>query len=301
MAKKTWIEVALNGASTRRLQPRIPVLANEIISEGAACIRAGAAVIHAHTLEPDSGKQNGDVDNCAVFMNGIREQVDAIVYPTVIGRPDPSNPAWLWEPTVELARRGILEWGFLDPGSVNFCSTDSDGMTLMGGNGVYINTNAALEMAAGLAAKHKYHPAYACYEPGFVRQGALLHRRHPAMPVPVYRFMFSTGMTFSFPPEPWAVEAYVKLLEKTAPGSPWMVAGLAVDVLPLIPTVVALGGGVRVGLEDAPYGTSRSNVELVDAAVSAIQKAGSEPATTAAVRAELASYKMPAGGVSQAG
>jgi uncharacterized protein (DUF849 family) len=115
------------------------------------------------------------------------------------------------------------------------------------------------------------------------------------MPVPIYRFMFSTGMTFSFPPEDWAVEAYVKLLEKTAPGSPWMVAGLAVDVLPLIPTVVALGGGVRVGLEDAPYGTQRSNVELVDAAVNAIQKAGNEPATTAEVRAELAAYQMSAG------
>jgi uncharacterized protein (DUF849 family) len=73
-----------------------------------------------------------------------------------------------------------------------------------------------------------------------------------------------------------------------------MVAGLAVDVLPLIPTVVALGGGVRVGLEDAPYGTQRSNVELVEAAVKAIQKAGSELATTEEVRAELAAYKMPA-------
>lgn len=164
----------------------------------------------------------------------------------------------------------------------------------MGGDGVYINTVPALEMAAGLAAKHKYHPAYACYEAGFVRQGALLHRHHPTMPVPVYRFMFSTAMTFSFPPEPWAVEAYVKLLQMVAPGSPWMVAGLCVDVLPLIPTVVALGGGVRIGLEDAPYGTDRSNVELVEAAVHTIQKAGSEPATTAEVRAELAAYRMPA-------
>jgi 3-keto-5-aminohexanoate cleavage enzyme len=74
-----------------------------------------------------------------------------------------------------------------------------------------------------------------------------------------------------------------------------MVAGLAVDVLPLIPTVVALGGGVWVALEDAPHGTQRSDVELVDAAVNAIQKAGSEPARTAEVRAELAAYKMPAG------
>ena len=100
--KKTCIEVALNGASTRRVQPRIPVSAREIIDEGVACIKAGAAVIHAHTLEPDTSKQNGDVDNCAAFMNGIREQVDAIVYPTVVGPPNPSNPAWLWEPTVEL-------------------------------------------------------------------------------------------------------------------------------------------------------------------------------------------------------
>jgi len=234
------------------------------------------------------------VDNCAAFMNGIREQVDAIVYPTVVGPPNPSNSAWLWEPTVELAKRGILEWGVLDPGSVNFCFIDGDGARLMGGSGVYMNTNAALETAAGLAAEYKFHPAYACYEAGFVRQGALLHRHHPTMPVPIYRLMFSTGMTFSFPPEPWAVEAYAKLLERSAPGSPWMVAGLAVDVLPLIPTVVALGGGVRVGLEDAPYGTQRSNVELVNAAVNAIQKAGSEPATTAELRAELAAYKRPA-------
>jgi 3-keto-5-aminohexanoate cleavage enzyme len=295
MNRKTWIEVALNGAATRRVQPRIPVSAKEIVAEGVACVKAGAAVVHAHTLEPDSGRQNGNVDNCVAFMHGIRELVDAIVYPTVVGTPNRSNPAWLWEPTVELAKRGILEWGFIDPGSVNLCSIDSGGAELMGGAGVYINTNPALEIAAGLAAEHKYHPAYACYEPGFVRHGALLHRSHPTMPVPIYRFMLSAGMTFGFPPEPWAVEAYVKLLETTAPGSPWMVAGLAVDVLPLIPTVVGLGGGVRVGLEDAPSRTERSNVEWVEAAVNAIQKAGSEPASTAEVRAELAAYKMPVG------
>src|SRR5215469_808990 len=297
MAKKTWIEVAVNGAWTRKYQPKIPVTAKEVITDGVACIKAGAAVIHAHTLEPDTGRQNADVDNSAAFMEGIRSQVDAIVYPTIVSRPDPKDPAWLWQPTVELAKRGILEWGVLDPGSVNFCRFDvgPSGLGGMGGTGLYANPNNSLEAAAGLAVEYKFHPAYACYEPGFVRQGALLHHHQPKMPVPIYRLMFSTGMTFSFPPEPWAVEAYAKLLQQSAPGSPWMVAGLAVDVLPLIPTVVALGGGVRVGLEDALLGEQRSNVELVDAAVKAIQKAGSEPATTADVRAELAKYKMPAG------
>ena len=47
--------------------------------------------------------------------------------------------------------------------------------------------------------------------------------------------------------------------------------------------------------QTVPYeGTQRSNVELIDAAVNAIQKAGSKPATTAEVRAELAAYNMPA-------
>lgn len=293
MPRRTWVEAALNGGWTRRVQPGIPVLAAEIIEEGVACARAGAAVIHAHTLRPGTGEQDGSVENCVAFIAGIRERVDAIVYPTVVGAPDPADPAWLFAPTIELARRGLLEWGFIDPGSMNFRALEPDGVPLIGGDGMYVNTNAALDRAAALMAGLGLHPTYACYEPGFVRQGALLHDRNQALPVPIYRLMFTSGMTYGFPPEPWAVEAYARLLSMAAPGAPWMVAGHAVDVLPLIPTAVALGGGVRVGLEDAVHGTLLSNVELVEAAVNAIQKAGSEPATAADVRADLARYRRP--------
>jgi len=299
MAQKTWIEVALNGAWTRRLQPNIPITAQEIIKDGVACIKAGAAVIHAHTLDPDSGRQNGSVENCAAFMDGIRSQVDAIVYPTAVDIPMPADWAARYATTVELSKRGLLEWGVLDPGSVNFYLADASAPPLFGGEGgVYLNPNGALELGIELAAKHKFHPAYACYEPGFVRQGATLHRKQPTAPVPIYRFMFSSAFTFSFPPEEWALEAYVRLVEKVAPGSPWMVAGLAVDVLPLIPKIVALEGHVRVGLEDAPFHAQRTNVALVEAAVNAIQKARSEPATASEVRASLAAYRMPAAAVS---
>jgi 3-keto-5-aminohexanoate cleavage enzyme len=294
MAKKTWIEVALNGAWTRRLQPSIPVTAQEIITEGIACVKAGAAVVHTHTLDPETGRQNGSVENCAAFMDGIRSQVDAIVYPTAVDIPLPPDWAQRYTTTVELRKRGLLEWGVLDPGSCNFYLADASAPPLFGGDGgVYNNPNGALELGIELAAKHQFHPAYACYEPGFVRQGATLHRKQPTTPVPIYRFMFSSAFTFSFPPEEWALEAYVKLVETVAPGSPWMAAGLAVDVLPLIPKIVALGGHVRVGLEDAPFHSPRKNIELVEAAVTAIQKAGGEPATATEIRASLAAYKMP--------
>jgi 3-keto-5-aminohexanoate cleavage enzyme len=288
MAKKTWIEVALNGAWTRRLQPGIPVTADEVVREGVACVKAGAAIVHAHTLDPETGRQNNDVENCAAFMGGIRSQVDAIVYPTAV--PPPNRTDWKerYATVVEVCRRGLGEWGFLDPGSVNLWRTQTVGAPGYNDDrAIYQNSPGFVEYQMQMAEEHQFHPAYACYEPGFVRHGAMLHRRHPGVPTPIYRFMLTDAFTFSFPPEEWALEAYVKLVETVSPGAPWIVAGLGVDVLPLIPATVRMGGHVRVGLEDAPHGCERSNLELVEAAVNAIQKAGSEPATAKDVREAL--------------
>ena len=72
-----------------------------------------------------------------------------------------------------------------------------------------------------------------------------------------------------------------------APGAPWMVAGLDINTIPLIPKIVELGGHVRVGLEDAPFQSEKTNVQWVEEAVKAIRAAGGEPATAAEIRASL--------------
>jgi len=69
---------------------------------------------------------------------------------------------------------------------------------------------------------------------------------------------------------------------------PWMAAGLAVDIRPLIAATIERGGHVRVGLEDAPHGWDGDNISLVNDAAEAIVAAGAEPATAAEVRRELA-------------
>jgi len=103
-----------------------------------------------------------------------------------------------------------------------------------------------------LAARYGFHPAYAIYEPGFVRLGAALARAARGAPQPVYRFMLSEGFTFGFPPAEYALDAYLRLLASEAPGAPWMVGGLAVDVLKLAPAAIARGGHVRVGWRTRP-------------------------------------------------
>src|SRR5215469_12186392 len=266
--KKTWIEVALNGAFGRESQPGIPVTSEEIIKDGVDCIKAGASVLHAHPLDHERGRQNNDLETCLRFVSGIREKTDAIIYPGLV--PTAAN----LEP---FAKRGLLDWAGIDPSSTNFLRLGSDSGQLFT-DGVYANPIPHTRSALRLAHEYGFHPSYACFEPGFIRMGAELHRLEPDTPTPVYRYMFSSGFAFGFPPEQWALESYVKLTEAVAPGAPWMVAGLAVDVLPLIPRVVELGGHIRVGLEDAAYHCPHKNVKLVELAIAAIQKAGSEPA-----------------------
>ena len=285
----TWLEVALNGPWSRSRQPRIPITVAEIVAEGIACVGEGAAIVHVHAYDEATGRQRDDADIYAAIIEGIREHADAIVYPTIPFAGSADAPAATAEArfaAVEaLATRGLLEWAVVDPGTVNIAhrddiARDRDGF-------VYANPESHVRRGLELAAAHGFHPGYAIYEPGFLRLGAALAARYPAAPQAIYRFMFSDGFTFGYPPEPFALKSYLELLAREAPGAPWMVAGLAVEIGPLIGETVARGGHVRVGLEDAPLGSEEGNVQRVEAAARAVQDAGGTLATAAEVRDQL--------------
>ena len=60
----------------------------------------------------------------------------------------------------------------------------------------------------------------------------------------------------------------------------------------MIPRVVVEGGHVRVGLEDAPFGSQRSNLEWVEEAARRIDNAGGELAKPDDVRGVLQAVEM---------
>ena len=291
---KTWLEVSLNGPWGQAKQPGIPVAVRDVVEQGVACVRAGAAIVHVHAYDEQTGKPKESADVYAAIIQGIRSQVDAIVYPTVSTTgmapfPAEETPELRFAVQEELARRGMLEWAAVDPGSVNFAYYDDVRAEKTGF--VYLNPEQHLRHALGLAARYRFHPSYAIYEPGFVRLGATLHWRC-SCPAPIYRFMFSTDYTFGFPPTDFGLTAYLNLLDRVAPSAKWMVAGLGVDILPLVPRTLAEGGHVRVGLEDASLGIGKSNVELVAEAAKLIDNCGAQLATAADVRAELDAIEM---------
>ncbi len=282
-----WIEAALNGPWGRKRQPLIPITVEEIVADGIAAAKSGAGIVHVHAYDAATGEQRDDWEIYARIIDGIRGEVDAIVYPTIplsgSGYAG-ANAERRFAHVAELARRGLIEWTVIDPGSVNFVRYDQIGS--LDEAFIYRNPPADLQAGMRLAREHRLHPGYAIYEPGFVRLGASL-ANHFDVPTPIYRFMFSDEFAWGFPPEPVYLGAYLDLLENCAAGAPWMIAGLGVDITGLAPHALPLGGHLRVGLEDAPWGTGKTNRHWVDAAVDLCRKAGRQPATAGDIRAAL--------------
>jgi uncharacterized protein (DUF849 family) len=293
---KIWIEAALNGPWGRERQPAIPVTVDEIVTDGLAAASAGAAIIHVHAYDPASGRQDDQWETYARIIEGIRAKTDVIVYPTVpLNGSDyaSANAQRRFAHTAELAKRGLLEWTVCDPGSCNFTRFDEIGDASAGF--VYQNPIADIREGLRLSRGHRLHPGYAIYEPGFTRLGAALARSMPGTPTPIYRFMFSDEFAWGFPAAAPHLDAHLRLLAGLAPDAPWMVAGLGVDIRPLIEPAVSRGGHVRVGLEDAPWRTRLTNRQWVEEAVASIRKAGGEPASAIDVRTSLAAISAVPG------
>lgn len=301
---KVWIEVALNGPWGRQRQPAIPITVAEIVSAGIASAQAGAAIVHLHAYDEATGRQKDDWQIYARIIEGIRAKCDAIVYPTIPIAGSGfagtlTSPAERYAHLAALAQRGLVEWAVVDPGSVNVSRLDALAQSQPGF--VYLNPDEHVIEGLRICADHGVRPSYAIYEPGFTRLGAALAAAPPRLPVPIYRFMFSDQFAFGFPPKPHHLEAHLALLKEVAPGAPWMVAGLGVDIRPLIATAVARGGHVRVGLEDCPLGSPMDNMTLVEEAVRLVRAASGEIAAAAEVRADCRGCDLAAGYVKNGG
>ncbi|MRX37398.1 3-keto-5-aminohexanoate cleavage protein [Aminobacter sp. MDW-2] len=289
--KRRWIEVALNGPWGPTLQPGAPITIESIVEEGIAAAKAGASIVHFHAYDENAGKQKDDWQLYARIIEGIRSQADVIAYPTIplagsgLGSDEPLTAQDRLHHIDELGRRGLIEWAVCDPGTVNFCRFDRIAAGDLGF--IYLNPGDHIREGLKIAAAHRIRPSFAIYEPGFSRLGAAAAAAIKNVPTPIYRFMFSDEFAWGFPPRSFGLTAHLALLSEVAPGAPWMIAGLGVDVGPLVEETLERGGHVRVGLEDARFGTDRTNLNLVEEAAVRIRTMGYEPATAAEIREAL--------------
>jgi uncharacterized protein (DUF849 family) len=227
----------------------------------------------------DDGKPFENADRYSQIIEGIRDQCDAIIYPT-LGLGVELHERL--EPIKVLAQRGLLEWGVVDPGSVNI--THISQIAAKADGFLYANSDADIRALLALAASDNWRPAYAIYEPGFARLGKAMADSIEGLRSPIYRVMFSDGLLFGMEPSVAAVQFYAQHLANVAPDAQWMISGLDADIQGIMPLAIELGAHIRVGLEDAPFGCSQSNLEMVEQAANTIINSGKSLATAQEVR-----------------
>ncbi len=226
---KLIITVAGVGAeTTREAQPSLPISAQEIGEDAARCREAGASVYHLHVRRPD-GTPTQDKDVFAAAVAAIRERTDIIIQTSTGG-------AMGMTADERLQPLGLdPEMASLTTGTANF------------GDEVFFNDTALMrEFYTRMQAKG-VRPEFEIFEAGQIDNALRLVKQYgPAGPLLHWDFVL--GVPGSMSGEPRNLTFLADRIP--AEGSTWTATGIGRWHMPVTMAALALGGNVRLGLED---------------------------------------------------
>ena len=267
------IEVGLNEAALRSQNPHVPISPEECAADIRACGKAGAAVVHWHARDPESGEQRlGDVSlHSQVLESAVPDgPVTYPSYPVDVPTADRLTHCW------DLVDRSGLEMVPVDLGSTNICIWDQDqdvfvGVDSAGLDGVVTNptsfVQASLTRAAGLGVA----VSMGSFDVGHTRSVGLLWRAG-LLREPVYLKIFLSGAWPTGPePTPQALDCHLAQLPDGLDVR-WAAVPYLIDdparIEELCRHALQRGGGIRVGIGDNPGAyPDRTNAEVVAQAV----------------------------------
>ena len=78
-SKKIFITAALTGAvHVPSMSPYLPITPQQLVDEGVRAREAGAAVVHIHTRNPETGEPDASLELMGEVLEGIQKRCDVI-------------------------------------------------------------------------------------------------------------------------------------------------------------------------------------------------------------------------------
>jgi uncharacterized protein (DUF849 family) len=284
------IEVRVNEYTMRDRNPHVPWSPEEIAADAAACVEAGASIIHYHARDPVTGAPSTDVGLYAATARAIRERCGAVIMPT-LGAGTLPDPADRVRHIVELAGdpAARADLAPIDLGTFNLDPYDREQHDFRVDDLVYHNPVRTLLALAKAINGAGVKPMAALWSVGSVRMlEALVHRG--TFTEPVYAQLTLSQTLLST--HPGTVAGMDALLQFIPAGMNvhWSVLSVGGNLLPLIGPAVEAGGHLAIGLGDYPYWElgMPTNAQIVAEVVRMLGAMGRRPATPDAVREMLA-------------
>ncbi len=290
MARKVIITCAVTGAiHTPSMSPHLPVTPEQIAEAAIGAAEAGAAIVHLHARDPITGKPDQSPDAFTPFLQVIKQRSDCIINITTGGAPtmlveERVRPAAHFKPEVASLNMGSMNFG-LYPMLDRFkeFKHDWERPYLEGSRDrIFRNTFADIEYILTTCSENGTRFEIECYDIGHLYTLAHFVDRGTIKPPLFVQSVF--GLLGGIGPHPEDV-AHMKRTADRLFGTSyqWSVLGAGRNQLAIAAQAAAMGGNVRVGLEDSlwsgPGKLAESNAQQVKLARQIIEGLGLEIAT----------------------
>lgn len=278
-ADKVIIEAAINEQSSKAQNPHVPVSAEECAADALACAAAGAAIVHFHARDPETGALlSPGTETYAAAMRLINdERPDLLVYPTYTTARTPEE-RFVHIATLARDPAVRLRSATIDPGATNFSFFDAGGIV---GDNIFGVSHADLVYFLELCAQCGIQYSVVVREPGHVRIAVAMHRLQKMTGTILFKLNLGDTALWGLPPSEAAVDAYLSAVPADIPYT-WMAYTYGPSHWDMARLAIRRGAHVRVGLGDNPVeadGARLTNADMVRRVVEMAAAEGRAPAT----------------------
>ena len=298
---KVIITCAVTGAiHTPSMSPHLPVTANQITEQAVAAAEAGAAILNLHARNPDTGQPDQTPEGFAPFLPRIKQQTDAVLNITTGGSPymtveERALPAATFQPEVASLNMGSMNFGLYPMlNRYKEFKFDWERAHLEGSRDlVFRNSFQDIEYVLNTCYGHGTRFEFECYDISHLYNLAHFADRDLVKPPFFVQSVF--GLLGGIGPHPEDV-LHMKRTADRLFGSDyrWSVLGAGSNQFRIAAQSAALGGNIRVGLEDSlwvwPGELAKSNAVQVEKVRQIIEGLGLTVATPDEAR-EILSLK----------
>jgi len=261
MAKpnKVIITCAITGSiHTPSMSPYLPVTPDQIAESAIGAAEAGAAIVHLHARDPKTGAPDQSPDLFAKFLPRIKQASDVVINLTSGGAPtmpvaERAGPARVLKPEVSSLNMGSMNFG-LYPMLDRFkeFKHDWEKPYLEGSRDrIFRNTFKDIEFILESCADNGTRFEFECYDTGHLYTLAHFLDRKLVKPPLFVQTVF--GILGGIGTHPEDVMHQRRTADRLfgRENYQWSVLGAGKNQMPIAAMAAAMGGNVRVGLEDS--------------------------------------------------
>ena len=277
-----------SGDSTGR-SPEVPVTPAEVAASALSAAAAGAAIVHCHVRDLETGKGARTVALYEEVVERIRAENTEVIVNLTAGmggdlNVGPDDNPMNWQAGTDLVG-GLERLAHVEAIRPDICSMDCGSLNFGDDNEVYVSTPAMLRIMADKVRELGVRPELEIFDTGNLWFAETLIAE--GLVDAPYWLQLCLSIPYGTPMDVGILQAMVHRLP---PEAEFTSFGLGAMQMPMVAQSVMLGGHVRVGLEDNLYlerGVLATNAQLVERAVRIVELMGAAVQSPAEARKTL--------------